>query len=152
MEREAQRDLALARDLEGAVERGELFIEYQPQIALATGRVVGAEALLRWNHPAQGRVEPGRFLPIAESTGEVLAIGRWVIRSACAEARRWQSRRRRVRVSVNLSPVQCRDDRFLDVILQALKDHRLAPELLDLELDGHVRQIEGKRFVRVGRG
>ncbi len=155
MEREVQRDLALARDLEGAVERGELFIEYQPQIALQSGSIVGAEALVRWNHPAEGRVEPRRFLPIAESTGEVLAIGRWVIRSACAEANRWRSHcGREVRVSVNLSPVQCRDDRFLDIILQALKDHEVAPELLDLEIDErflkHLRKDQEASLRKLG--
>ncbi len=136
MDREVQRDLALARELGGAVERGELYIEYQLQVALATGSIVGAEALVRWNHPSKGVIPPGRFIPIAESTGEIRAIGHWVIQSACAEARRWRSSSGRdVRVSVNLSPVQCRDSSFVATVLRTLREHDLAPELLDLEVN-----------------
>ncbi len=136
MDREVQRGLALARDLGGAVERGELYIEYQLQVELATGSIVGAEALVRWKHPRKGIIAPTRFIPIAESSGEIRAIGRWVIQSACREARRWRSSSGRdVRVSVNLSPVQCRDSRFVATILRTLREHELAPELLDLEVD-----------------
>ena len=81
---------ALARDLRGAVDRGELYLEYQLQVALASGSIVGVEALLRWNHPSRGLVYPECFLPVAESTGEMRPIGRWVIASACALAKRWQ--------------------------------------------------------------
>ncbi len=136
MDREVQQRLALTRDLTGAVDRGELFIEYQQQVALDTGKVVGVEALVRWNHPERGVIGPSSFIPIAESTGEILAIGRWVTRSACAQARKWQLESGcGVPVSVNLSPVQCRDPRFVETILKALKEHELAPELLVLELD-----------------
>ncbi len=136
MDWEVKRRLALAQDLDGAVGRGELFLEYQLQVALATGQVVGVEALLRWDHPAKGLIGPGRLIPIAESTGEIRAIGRWVISSACAQAKAWrQACGRDVPVSVNLSPVQCRDPRFVDGVLEALKEHHLAPELLHLELN-----------------
>ncbi len=136
MDWEVQRRLALARDLEGAVERGELFIEYQLQVALETGEVVGVEALLRWDHPAKGLIGPGRLIPIAESTGEIRSIGRWVIRSACAQAKEWQlTCGLDVPVSVNLSPVQCRDSRFAASVVEALKEHELAPHLLHLELN-----------------
>ncbi len=135
MDREVQQRLALARDLTGAADRGELFIEYQLQVALDTGSIVGVEALLRWDHPARGIIGPSRFIPIAESTGEIRSIGRWVIRSACEQAKRWQVAGRKVPVSVNLSPVQCRDSKFIETVLQALKEHQLAPELLDLELN-----------------
>ncbi len=133
---EVQRRLALARDLEGAVDRGELFLEYQLQVALDTGEICGVEALLRWNHPAKGLIGPERLIPIAESTGEIRSIGRWVIRSACEQSRQWQlACGRDVPVSVNLSPVQCRDSRFAADIVQALKEHELAPHLLHLELN-----------------
>ncbi len=136
---EAQRNLALARDLRGAVDRGELYLEYQLQVALASGSIVGVEALLRWNHPTKGLVEPECFLPVAESTGEIWPIGCWVIRSACAQAQRWRSSAGRdIRVSVNLSPVQCRDRRFVETILQILDEFDLPPELLDLELSERV--------------
>ncbi len=136
MDWEVKRRLALAQDLDGAVDRGELFLEYQLQMALATGQVVGVEALLRWDHPAKGLIGPGRLIPIAESTGEIRAIGRWVISSACAQAKVWrQTCGRDIPVSVNLSPVQCRDRRFVDSVLEALKEHQLAPRLLHLELN-----------------
>ncbi len=136
MDWEVKRRLALAEDLSGAVDRGELFLEYQLQVALATGSVVGVEALLRWDHPSKGLIGPGRLIPIAESTGEIRAIGRWVISSACEQAKRWQQAcGRDIPVSVNLSPVQCRDRGFVDGVLQALKDHQLEPRLLHLELN-----------------
>ncbi len=136
MDREVQRRLALARDLTGAVERGELFLEYQLQVALDTGAIIGVEALLRWDHPSHGLIGPGRFIPVAESTGEIRAIGRWVIRSACALAGRWRTiAGHGVPVAVNLSPVQCRDRGFVDMVLAALKEHDLPPELLNLEVN-----------------
>lgn len=94
MDREVQRDLALARELRGAVDRGELFLEYQLQVALETGEMVGAEALLRWNHPVKGVLGPGRLVGIAESTVEIREIGRWVIQSACEQVRALADRRR----------------------------------------------------------
>ncbi|MCP3962010.1 MAG: EAL domain-containing protein [bacterium] len=136
MDWEVQRRLALARDLEGAADRGELFLEYQQQVALDTRQVVGVEALLRWAHPTKGVIGPGRLIPIAESTGEIRAIGDWVIRSACAQAKQWQQTfDRDVPVSVNLSPVQCRDSKFAATVQQALEEKQLAPRLLDLELN-----------------
>lgn len=141
MDREANHSLALARDLSGAVERGELFLEYQLQVVLESGLIEGVEALLRWNHPTEGLVDPARLIPIAENTGEMRAIGRWVIRSACAQARRWQvSSGRDMRVSVNLSPVQCRDSRFEETVREALRENELAPELLDLEVNEKLLQ------------
>ncbi len=141
MDREVQRRLALARDLNGAVERGEFFLEYQLQVALETGAIVGVEALLRWDHPARGLIGPERFIPVAESTGEIRAIGRWVIRSACALARKWQDGYGRdIPVSVNLSPVQCRDRAFETTVLEALREHELPPRLLHLELNERLLQ------------
>ena len=136
MDREVQRRLALARDLSGAVERGELFLEYQLQVALDSGKVLGVEALLRWDHPSRGLIGPERFIPVAESTGEIRSIGRWVISSACALAKKWRDASGRgLPVSVNLSPVQCRDRGFVDMVLAELKQHDLPPELLNLELN-----------------
>ncbi len=136
MDWEVKRRMVLAQDLSGAVDRGELFLEYQPQMDLTTGAMVGAEALLRWDHPAKGLIGPGRLIPIAESTGEIRSIGRWVIASACAQASQWRNNfGRDVPVSVNLSPAQCRDSGFVDSVLSALKEHQLPPRLLHLELN-----------------
>ena len=136
MDREVQRRLALARDLTGAVERGEFFLEYQLQVALNTGAIIGVEALLRWDHPSLGLIGPGRFIPVAESTGEIRAIGRWVISSACALAKQCQTEKgHAVPIAINLSPVQCRDRGFVDMILAALREHGLPAEFLNLELN-----------------
>ena len=135
MDREVQRSLALTRDLGGALERAEFQVAYQPQVELRSGEIRGVEALLRWRHPTHGIVEPESFIPLAESTGEIRAVGSWVIRTACAEAERWRRRSgREVAVSVNVSPVQCRDARFAETVLRALEEHRLSPGLLNLEL------------------
>ena len=93
MDRDVQRSLALSRDLGGALERSEFRVEYQPVIDLRSGSIQGVEALLRWRHPARGVVEPRSFIPLAENTGEIITLGEWVLRSACAQSRRWQEAR-----------------------------------------------------------
>ncbi len=135
MDRDVQRSLSLARDLGGALQRSEFRVEYQPVIDLRSGSIQGVEALLRWRHPSRGVVEPRSFIPLAESTGEIIALGEWVLHSACAQSRRWQQRSgQRLVVSVNVSPVQCRDARFADSVLRVLQEHGLPPQMLNLEL------------------
>jgi EAL domain-containing protein (putative c-di-GMP-specific phosphodiesterase class I) len=93
------------------------------------------EALLRWRHPSRGVVEPGSFIPLAENTGDIIALGEWVLHSACAQARRWQKRSgQQLAISVNVSPVQCRDARFAETVLRVLEQSGLPPEILNLEL------------------
>ena len=87
--------LTLENALRHALAEDQFYLEYQPQVNIATGHVVGAEALLRWRHPQTGQVPPGTFIPIAENTGEIVAIGEWVLRTACAQAREWQQSRMR---------------------------------------------------------
>ena len=93
----------IERDLRRAIERDELVLHYQPQVALDTGEVVGFEALLRWRHPERGPVPPDLFIPAAEASGDILGIGAWVLDEACREAARWAAP---LRVAVNVSPVQ----------------------------------------------
>jgi diguanylate cyclase (GGDEF)-like protein/PAS domain S-box-containing protein len=127
--------LSLERDLRNAAERGEeLFLVYQPQIELATGRIVGAEVLMRWRQPQQGLISPLRFIPVAEDSGLILTMGEWALRESCRQARLWHDRGLLECISVNVSAVQFRQTDFVDVVERALKDSGLSPEKLELEL------------------
>ena len=90
----ALRRLTLHNELHGALEREELVLHYQPQVPLGGGPPSGVEALVRWQHPERGLVPPGDFIPVAESSGLIVPIGRWVLREACAQLARWSGRRR----------------------------------------------------------
>ncbi|MGD0506166.1 MAG: EAL domain-containing protein [Terriglobales bacterium] len=127
--------LTLENGLRLALEREELFLEYQPQVDLATGRIIGAEALLRWCHPELGLVPPGKFIPIAENSGLIIPIGEWVLRTVCAQARQWQDDGLApMPVAVNVSAVQFRQECFLQVIRNVLDETGLPPQYLELEL------------------
>ncbi|MGE0506037.1 MAG: putative bifunctional diguanylate cyclase/phosphodiesterase [Solirubrobacterales bacterium] len=128
--------LQLKTDLVHGLDAGEqLELHYQPVVALADGSVVGLEALLRWNHPRRGLIGPAEFVPLAEETGTILAIGRWALRRACAEARTWVERGAEdLFVSVNVSARQLREDALADHVAEALRESGLAPQRLLLEL------------------
>jgi diguanylate cyclase (GGDEF)-like protein/PAS domain S-box-containing protein len=126
--------LELESSLRLALERGEFTLEYQPQLEAASGRVVAVEALIRWQHPSRGTVPPADFIPLAEDTGLIVPIGRWALRAACAQAARWQRAGRRLRVAVNLSPLQFRDPLLVRNVLDILAETGLAPQLLELEV------------------
>lgn len=119
------------RDLRMALERGELYLVYQPQISAQTQKIVGFEALVRWDHPELGSIPPSEFVPIAEETGQIVQIGEWIIRSAFAEAAKLP---RRIRMSVNISPLQMSSDNLLPSIVNALAVNRLAPSRIELEI------------------
>jgi diguanylate cyclase (GGDEF)-like protein len=124
--------VALEHDLQFALSRGELELEYQPIVDPRSGRAVCCEALLRWRHPLLGRIAPNEFIPIAEATGLIVPIGAWVLTTACAEATNWSSD---IKVAVNLSPVQFRQGReIVDVVMAALAETGLAASRLDLEI------------------
>jgi diguanylate cyclase (GGDEF)-like protein/PAS domain S-box-containing protein len=137
---ESMRERAVERlDLEGglrhALERGELYVVYQPQVELASGRIIGAEALLRWQHPQRGLVVPPVFIPIAEQTGLIVPIGAFVVVEACRQAATWgRERGRELSICVNVSPRQLADDSFAGVVEEALAASGLAPGLLCLEI------------------
>lgn len=118
-------------ELHPAFERGDFELYYQPQYDLTAGRVVGYEALLRWNHPEHGMIPPMEFVPIAEETGMIEQIGRWVLRTACHDARRLPED---CFVAVNISPVQFMNTEFIAVVRKALQESELAPERLELEV------------------
>jgi len=127
--------LNLESDLRGALQRNELFLMYQPQSDVASGKLIGAEALLRWQHPRLGLVPPDKFIRIAENSGLIIPIGEWVLRTACAQARQWHNQGLpAVPVAVNVSAVQLRQEGFLDLIRRVLHDTGLPPKYLELEL------------------
>jgi diguanylate cyclase (GGDEF)-like protein/PAS domain S-box-containing protein len=127
--------LHLEGELRHALERDEFVLHYQPQVALASGRTVGMEALVRWNHPKLGMVPPDRFIGLAEETGLIVAIGAWVMRSACAQNMAWQrAGLPRLRVAVNLSARQFNDRQLIDTVKAVLDETGLPAGDLDIEL------------------
>jgi len=128
-----QARLALERHLEKALECEELRLHYQPLVDLASGAVVGAEALLRWDSQALGEVNPGRLLPVAEQSGLIVPLGHWVLQRACREAVAWHAMGLPLRVAVNLSPRQLRDRDLANKVAGVLHDCGLPPRCLELE-------------------
>ncbi len=132
---EAAARLKLQSRLQRALEKEELVLYYQPQFDLASGRILGAEALLRWLDPERGLVPPGEFIPVAEDTGLIGPIGEWVIGEACRELRRWhEAGATDLSMAVNLSPVQFRRSRLVEIAARALQENRLPAECLEFEL------------------
>lgn len=127
--------LTLENSLRSALDRKEFFLMYQPQMDIASGMVTGLEALLRWRHPKLGLVPPDKFIRVAENCGLILPIGEWVLRTACAQARKWQDQGLpAVPVAVNTSAVQFRQESFCELIGNVLHETGLAPQYLELEL------------------
>ncbi len=128
--------LELETDLRRAAERGEFQLHYQPLVTLETGRITGFEAVVRWQHPVHGLIGPAAFIPIAEETGLIIPIGRWVLREACRQMRVWQDRYPALdlTVSVNLSGKQFAQPGLVDEIDQALEETGLEPRRLRIEI------------------
>jgi diguanylate cyclase (GGDEF)-like protein len=131
MDAAARLHRALEIDLRNALMREEFELHYQPLVDIASHRVCGAEALIRWRHPEHGLVAPDRFIPIAEETGLIIALGEWILRTACAEAATWPDH---VKLAVNLSPIQFRSPRLVDCVREALAQSGLPPQRLELEI------------------
>jgi diguanylate cyclase (GGDEF)-like protein/PAS domain S-box-containing protein len=135
MNAQAMERLTMDKDLRLALAREEFFLAYQPQREIESGRITAFEALIRWRHPVLGLVPPDRFISIAENSGLILPIGEWVLRTACAQARRWQDDGLpAVAVAVNVSAVQFRQEGFRTLIRRVLNETGLAPQYLELEL------------------
>jgi diguanylate cyclase (GGDEF)-like protein len=127
--------LMMENELGMALDRSELFLVYQPQVDIRTKAITGLEALLRWQHPKLGLVPPAKFIGIAEHSGLIVSIGEWVLRSACAQAREWQDAGLpAVPIAVNVSAVQFRQQGFSDLVRRVLRETRLDPKYLELEL------------------
>ncbi|OEZ60330.1 EAL domain-containing protein [Duganella sp. HH105] len=127
--------LVMLEGLRSALDEGQFRLEYQPKVDLRTGRVFGVEALVRWEHPEQGCIGPDRFIPLAEESGMIVALGEWVLRTACRQNKAWQDAGLApMLVSVNVSPRQFEEQRLVERVAQALADSGLAPEWLELEV------------------
>ncbi len=127
--------LAVKGDLERALERGEFALVYQPIMNLETNRIAGVEALVRWNHPRRGLVGPTDFIPVAEETGLIVPLGRWVLERACWQAKTWQNGTfEHLTMSVNVSARQIQEPAFVQEVADVLAATGLAPERLTLEL------------------
>ena len=135
MEHSISEHVRMENDLRRAIERNELEVYYQPQARVDHGQIIGAEALVRWRHPTRGMVSPVEFIPLAEETGLINAIGEWVLRTACAQLQTWiDSGLPTMRIAVNLSVKQLLKNDFAATVEQALQDTGLAPSLLELEI------------------
>ncbi|MCW8822417.1 MAG: EAL domain-containing protein, partial [Sulfurovum sp.] len=144
------RKLQLLNALYHALSRNEFHIVYQPQISLATGHVIGAEALLRWEHPEFGTISPVEFIPIAESSGLILSIGEWVLRSAAEQLKDWmESGMSPIIMAINLSAVQFRHPNLPDLVTQILQSTKLPSEYLELELTESVAMHNPKEAISI---
>lgn len=147
MNRRAIERHELEKDLRTAISQGQLSLYFQPQIALGSGKIIGAEALLRWHHPQKGLIPPGRFIPVAEASSELMvSIGNWVVEKACTQTRAWlDAGYPPVRISVNVSIAQLRDEEFPNYVGKLLQHYRLPSELFQMELTESIimSDIEG---------
>ncbi|MEG3841414.1 EAL domain-containing protein [Microcoleus sp. herbarium14] len=130
--------------LRNALKRSEFEVYYEPQIAIKTGKIIGAEALVRWNHPERGRVSPGEFIPMAEEMGLITPLGEWVLETACRQTKAWQTQGLPLlRVAVNLSARQFESKNLTERVIEILRETNLDPKYLELELtEGLILQDE----------
>jgi diguanylate cyclase (GGDEF)-like protein/PAS domain S-box-containing protein len=133
--RKSQERLSLENGLRRALQYGEFSLVYQPQIDLRGDKMIGMEALVRWNHPTKGLINPAEFISLAEETGLIIPLGEWVLRAACAQTKSWQNNGLpKSRVAVNISGHQFKQKDFIDMVEKALKNTGLPPDCLELEL------------------
>ena len=140
--------LTMKSDLRLAIDREEFLLHYQPLVDLESGRIVGAEALLRWQSPMHGFVSPVRFIPIAEESGLIVPIGEWVLRQACRQGRRWRDAGcPDLRLAVNISVIQLHSPDFVDTVKDLVTDSGFPPEWLELELTESVMISEADHTI-----
>ena len=142
--------LTLESSLRRALERGEFLLHYQPKVGARGEGVVGAEALIRWQHPEMGLVSPMQFIPLAEETGLIVPMGSWVLRTACAQSRTWQSSGLpKIRLGVNISSRQFRNEGLVGEVRNVLRDTGLDPDLLELEITESMLMHDPEQTVRM---
>jgi EAL domain-containing protein (putative c-di-GMP-specific phosphodiesterase class I) len=152
MNSQALERLDLEQDLRRADERGELRVHYQPKVDLTTGQVVGLEALVRWQHPERGLIPPGSFIPLAEETGLIVPVGRWVLAEACRQLRAWQlayHEQPAPTLAVNLSACRFQHPDLLADVRAALAETGLAPQQLTLEVTETAAMQQAKSGVAI---
>lgn len=142
----AMEQLALQAGLRHALEKGEFILHYQPQLDLGSNRIIGVEALVRWQHPEKGMISPAQFIPAAEDSGLIVPLGEWVLRTACLQAKAWHEQGLDVRMAVNLSARQFREPLFSDRVMEILNETGLDPRQLELEITESIL-VEGLESV-----
>lgn len=136
MQQAANKRLMLEKELRHAINNEDFELYYQPQVNFS-GKIIGAETLVRWIHPEKGLISPGDFIPIAEETGLIIDLGKWIIKTACAKIRSWLEKELIFDlkyISVNVSPKQFRQADFTDIVTQAIQETRIPPSLLSIEI------------------
>lgn len=150
MKEDVKKKMILSNHLFRAIDNQELIVYYQPQISFKTGKIIGIEALLRWQHPEHGMVPPDTFIPLAEKNGAINRIGEWVLRTACQQNKLWQEKGLlHTSIAVNLSVVQLNDPFISEKIEQVLVDTGLDPKYLDLEITESVAIKENNHIVEI---
>jgi PAS domain S-box-containing protein len=144
--------LQMEAQLRRALDRGEFVLHYQPRVEVATGRIVGAEALIRWQHPELGLVPPGEFIPLAEDTGLVIPIGEWALAETCRQVAQWQaSGLTAVPVAVNLASTHLRERGLPDLLAQLLGSHKVRPGLLEIEVTESILLSDPELSVQIAQ-
>ncbi len=143
-------NMKLSNGLYRSLERGELEVYYQPQISLDTKKIVGLEALLRWNHPKLGLLPPGKFIHLAEQNGLIIPIGKWVLQTVCAQNKAWQeSGLPSIRIAVNLSIIQFQNIEIMSQIKEILEATKLLPQYLELEITESILMRDRNHIINV---
>jgi EAL domain-containing protein (putative c-di-GMP-specific phosphodiesterase class I)/DNA-binding CsgD family transcriptional regulator len=143
-----RRRMEIEQELRGAIDRDELHLQYQPVVALPDVRPVGAEALLRWQHPVLGKVGPDEFIPVAEECGMISRLGAWVLHQACQQLSHWLAKGHDVWVSVNVSPHELQAPGYVDQVKDALRAHLVPPQRLVLEVTEHALSHDINELIR----
>ncbi len=147
----ARERLELESGLRAALAQREFELHYQPKVDVATGKIESAEALIRWRHPSKGLVPPGAFIALAEETGLIVPMGQWVLHEACRQARAWQDQGLHMRIAVNLSARQFRQDNLIETVRGAMAASRLEPRFLELELTESAVMQDAETSVQIMR-